>query len=590
MAQPTAEALAFLSPFKERLLNDTELQGAAVRFGVGIVVAAILPLGMTLGYFDLARAHYLAFFAYFFGLSALFFGHIWRYPSTSNLRPYLSVVFDVTTATLAVAASGSAHSPLYPLYLWICITNGVRFGHRQMVVATLLSIAMLNGLFLLQGVWREHLIHVALYSLFLAIFPLYLGGLMKALHRARRDAESASRAKSEFLANMTHELRTPLVGVVGITSLLQGTHLSDEQRAYVRNLKTSTRTLSRTIDDLLDFSRIEAGCIELARRPFSPAAVVGDVKAIMESLAREKGLRLQGETAPGFPAAVLGDDLRFRQILLNLVGNAVKFTERGEIVIRLFPVEKAAGWVRVRMEIEDTGIGMSEAQLAVIFDRFRQGEGSPSRRYQGTGLGTSIAKRLVDLMGGTISVTSQKGVGTCFRLEIPWQTTDERPVRGPSDSIRAALNPEHGKAAEGATAALKGPILLVEDNPINVMAIATLLEKAGYRVDVAKDAYQALAAKPKAEYALVLTDVQMPGMDGPTLTRRWREEGRGRDTPIVALTASASMEDRELCLNAGMNDFLSKPVETELLLAVAGHYCYVAGQRQVEADGSRQSA
>jgi CheY-like chemotaxis protein len=274
---------------------------------------------------------------------------------------------------------------------------------------------------------------------------------------------------------------------------------------------------------------------------------------------------LHAEVERGFPDAVVGDELRFRQVLLNLVGNAVKFTPAGQVTVRARVVSGDAAFLRARFEVEDTGIGMTAGQLAVVFERFRQGDGSSARSYQGTGLGATIAKRLVELMGGSIGVDSEAGKGTRFWFEIPWPAgtlpVEQRPHAEPA----AAMTGPHGAAA--------GPILLVEDNAINAAAIATILRKFGYRVDIARDAAEALAAPAQTRYALIFMDMQLPGMDGPDLARAWRGRLHGAETPIVALTANASMSDRAACLAAGMDDFLTKPVETSRLLAVAGQYC-----------------
>jgi two-component system sensor histidine kinase RpfC len=542
--------------------NDTEFQGALVRLLVGIVVSAILGIGVVLDYFELSIPVYLAFFGYFFALSFAFLAHIFLSRGKPPLRVYCSVLFDITTTTLAVNFTGALSSPAFPLYLWICITNGVRFGHRQMVAAAGTAIVMYNGLLMLRGEWAGHLLHAGAYSVFLAIFPLYLAKLIQALHKAKRDAEAANQAKSDFLANMTHELRTPLVGVNTLSSLLFTTRLDAEQTGYVRTLQESTRLLSSLIEDLLDFSRIEAGRLDLHPQPFAPAQALHGVLEMVRPAAG-RPVTLHAEVAEGFPDAVLGDELRFRQVLLNLVGNAVKFTPAGRVVVRAWVVSGDATRVRTRFEVEDTGIGMTAEQLAIVFERFRQGDSSAARSYQGTGLGATIAKRLVELMGGTIGVDSEAGKGTRFWFEIPWPIAMQ-PLEGPPPAEpAAAVHP-----GEGA-----GPILLVEDNAINAAAIAAILRKFGYRVEVAGDAAEALAAAEQIDYALVFMDMQLPGMDGPDLARAWRARPRGASTPIVALTANASTADRAACLAAGMDDFLSKPVETPRLLAVARQYC-----------------
>ncbi len=547
--------LPLLQQLNLALRSDTEFQGAAVRLLVGVVVSVLLVIGMMTGHFAFTGHIYSAFFFYFFFISFVLAGHIlWRPRRT--WRPYLSILFDITTNTIAVFLTGPVRSLLFPLYLWIIITNGVRFGSRQMIFAAMLAIVMYNGQLMAQGLWAANLLDASVYTLFLAIFPLYFMHTINALHQAQRDAENANRAKSDFLANMTHELRTPLVGVTALSSLLATTSLDHEQQGYVSTLQNSARLLTHLIDDLLDLSRIEAGKFELRSESFKPVKAVEEVVEMLTQLASEKRIKLHHTLDPSL-SEVIGDEIRFKQVLVNLVGNAVKFTNTGEVIVRAECISCIGTGQRMRFEVEDTGIGMSPEQLTRVFERFRQGDNSAARVYQGAGLGTTIAKHLVEMMGGTIGVASEEGKGTrfWFELTLPAITASVTPT---SQTTVPLLQGVHSE-----------PILLVEDNAINSLAIATILRKAGYRVDVAEDGRQALAAQETTRYALVFLDMQLPEMDGPTVARLWREREMGKPIPIIALTANASTKDRDDCLAAGMNDFLSKPVEMAQLLAIA---------------------
>lgn len=541
------------------LHSDTEFQGAAVRLLVGVTVSVVLLIGMWSGQFSLSGRLYGAFALYFYLYSiALAADILWR--PGRLWRPYLSILFDIATTTIALILTGPVHSLFFPLYLWIIVTNGVRFGTDAMVIAAVMAIIMYNGQLLVQGLWWPNMLNAAVYALFLIIFPLYFMQMIRALHQARRDAEQANHAKSEFLANMTHELRTPLAGVTSLSSLLTTTPLNAEQRDYVTTLQSSARLLGRLIDDLLDFSRIEAGKLELRNEPFEPRRAIMEVVEMMSQLAEEKGIALRHVLNPEL-GAVCGDAVRFKQILVNLMGNAVKFTSKGEVVIRAELLSRGRLTQRMRIEVEDTGIGMSSEQLTRVFDRFQQGDTSAARAYQGAGLGTTIAKHLVEMMGGDIGVASEQGKGTRFWFEMALPA---------AESTNVAPMPVVAPSPEGSEV---GPILLVEDNAINAMAIATILRKAGYRVDVAEDGQQALVEQAKKRYPLVFLDMQLPGMDGPTVARCWREDESGAHTALIALTANASTRDRDTCLAAGMDDFLSKPVETSRLLGLAAHYC-----------------
>jgi PAS domain S-box-containing protein len=379
-----------------------------------------------------------------------------------------------------------------------------------------------------------------------------MAALNVELQDQRRRAEQASRHKSEFLAAMSHELRTPLNGVVGFAELLSATALSGEQQAYLTQLRQATEMLLAAISDILDFSKIESGLLELDPQPLDPAALVAGTADIVRATAADKGLELQVRLAPELAPRLRGDAGRVRQVLLNLLNNAVKFTDRGAVRVEARPL---AGGTGLRVAVADTGIGIAPEQQERLFQHFTQADRSITRRFGGTGLGLAICRQLVELMGGTIGVDSEPGRGSLFWFELPL------PVADPAADV-AAPGPALSIGASGAH------VLVVEDAPLNQALAAAMLQRAGYRVSLADDGEQGLAAALDRDFDLILMDVRMPRMDGLEATRRIRAAGgRLAALPIIGATADATVELVEVSREAGMDALLVKPLRAEELWA-----------------------
>lgn len=382
------------------------------------------------------------------------------------------------------------------------------------------------------------------------------------LRQANARLEEISRLKSDFLANMSHELRTPMNAIIGFAELLSETRLDGEQAEYTRTISQSAASLLALVNDILDLAKIEAGKLELEHIPFPLADLVANVAAMFRLAAREKGIQIVCRIDDRLPSRLVGDGNRLRQVLINLVGNALKFTEQGRIEITVEARSEEAGSVVGKFAVLDTGIGIPPERVEAIFDKFTQADGSTTRKYGGTGLGLAICRQLVELMGGRLMVESQPGRGSTFFFLLPLETAPDEGVP-----------PETGKN-DVAGQKKGGRILLVEDNVVNQRLAAILVNREGYETMVAASGGEALDALRQGEFDLVLMDVQMPGMDGMEATRRIRAleadpaarrayaglRDRRHPLPVVGLTAHSRKEDEAACYEAGMNAFLTKPI------------------------------
>ena len=388
--------------------------------------------------------------------------------------------------------------------------------------------------------------------------------LIRRLDTSEKKVRETARIKENFMANMSHEIRTPLNAILGFTNLLKTRQLDNTSTEFVGAIQKAGENLLTIINDILDLSKIEAGMVRIEASPFSVRGLLHSIQTLFSEKVKEKGLVLQAEIAPAVPDTLIGDATRLTQILVNLISNALKFTETGGITIQIYNKDSNQHNIQLGFSIADTGIGIEQHMLGSIFDRFHQAENSITRKYGGTGLGLSIVKDLVLLQGGDITVESERGKGTTFRFFIPYTIASQQVPLPQAVNISEFRSSAHPSVK----------ILVVDDNEMNRSLMEHLFTEWNLSFDMADNGWEALARLQQTDYNLVLMDIQMPEMDGYNATRRIRTE-LGLDVPVIAMTAHALAGERERCLSSGMNEYISKPVNErelyELIIRFADH-------------------
>lgn len=501
-------------------------------------------------------------------------------PQRSDVRRIIGMVADYGLMSMAMSAIGEPMACIYVVIMWVTIGNGLRYGNRYLYLAVAMAVASFSITLMTSEYWIANRgLGIGL-LVGLAAIPLYLSGLLRQLTSTTAEARRASEAKSRFLANMSHEFRTPLNGLSGMTEVLATTRLDAEQRECVNTIQASARSLLSLVEEVLDISAIEAGKLRLDKRDFSLRETLEGISLILQPQARAKHLAYQVDVAPDVPDYLSGDPGHLRQVLLNLAGNAIKFTEAGRVDIRVRLHKNEQGQPkRLSFDIVDTGIGVAPDMRPRLFEAFEQADVGLARRYEGSGLGTTIAKGLVEAMGGSIGYQENAPRGSHFWFELPFVAAavpTSADFGAPAASVPAAAEEVD---TSGNVIAFSDPflrhrarvrgmrILVADDHAANRMVLQRMLQKAGHRVICVDGAEAVLDALAETEFDAVIVDLHMPGMSGLDMLRQLRVmQAGGPRTPVVVLSADVTPESIQRCEQAGARTFLAKPVVANRLL------------------------
>ncbi|MCB1182462.1 response regulator [bacterium] len=500
--------------------------------------------------------------------SVAWYAMVRRYPGACPRRRMVTILTDLGIMTVFMHLGSQHVTSYYPIFLWVIIGNGIRFGTRFLQFGIVAGGFGFGSLLLFNEYWSTHLNLGMGLLVGVIVLPMFFMGVLRRLRQVTdleielARSKLADKAKDQFLATMSHEIRTPMNGVLGMAEALRDTDLDEQQQEHLEIITRSTESLLHIINDILDYSKITANNLTLEEIPFDLKQVLGDVHQLLESTATSKGIKLVFDYPERVPRHFRGDPMRVRQIVLNLVGNAIKFTEKGHVKLSCTTHPKDTSLVR--LVVADTGVGIPEDRLHAVFKQFEQADNSTTRQFGGTGLGLAISRQLALMMGGDISVRSGVGEGSVFTVDLRIERhAPPQPVPAPAVAAAAAESrdarelPQYGFRA-----------LVVEDNKFNQVVMKNLAQRLGITVDMAENGAEALEMVENADYDLVFMDVRMPVMNGHEATRRIRARSDHRaGLPILAVTAEATKNDVAACLESGMNLHLAKPVRVVDLVA-----------------------
>jgi two-component system, sensor histidine kinase RpfC len=566
------------------LAQRAELEQAIIRALIPAVVLVCFGGYLLLGgELSERQVHALWFTIGFFLFAIGLALRILAAHNVSVVRRYVGIVADNAGNTYFMLVAGEQGALVFFVYLFITFGNRLRYGRTYMRVCWGLSLLGFLVVLVLSDFWSQHWWVGGGILLAMVVLPFYVDVLANRTDEAKRQAEHANKAKGRFLANVSHEMRTPLNGVIAMADILRETGLNESQREITETLSNSAQLLLVQIEDVLDMAKIEAGRVQLETSPFDLARLLTSTVKVILPQARYKGLAFHTEIAPLASRWFVGDQHHIRQVVLNLLANAVKFTERGEVVLRARIIDTSNGVSRVRVEIQDTGIGIAPEKQVAIFEPFTQADDSVTRVYGGTGLGTTIARQLVGLMGGELGLESTLGTGSTFWFELPLPQSEPRGIDLVAElaSTVKASNVAHAMAAGVGASVHKirgARVLVAEDNPTNQRVAQLILESGGHVVTIVNNGEAALDALERGGFDLALFDLSMPLVSGLEALKLYRFAS-SKPIPILILSANVTAESIDECQRAGAAEFIPKPLRASYVLdAIERH---LAGESAV---------
>ncbi|MES2536531.1 MAG: ATP-binding protein [Pseudomonadota bacterium] len=545
---------------------DVELDQARIRVIIESLVFVYLLVSYTLDGFTGSEAFTLSYVLGFLLVATWFYMGTQKYPGHYTARKVSVTVMDTIAITLLLYFGGATAAILFPLYLWVTLGSGFRYGRRYLFLSQILSIIAFLILCRVSEFWAGIPETTSVLLATMIVIPLYATNLIGRLTSAVAKAQEASDAKSRFVSNMSHEIRTPLHGIIGIGELLSVRKYDEEYKSLCDALSKSAQALLHLVNDVLDIAKIESGKLEIALTSFDLHALAEDTTRIFFSQAAAKNIQTNLHIDPALQKYWIGDAPHIQQVLMNLIGNAVKFTQKGSVFVKVDLMKAEGTKSVVRFSVEDSGIGISKEFLSKVFERFSQVSDSAGTKYRGTGLGTTVAKQLVEAMGGTINVTSQENIGSVFWFDLPLELSEESRMK-PAESLSLSTFIADTPLRHAYRDQLK--ILVAEDNKTNQMIIRKILEMAGFQFDLVPDGEQALDALLQSEYDIAILDMQMPNLSGIEVCQSYKViNPNDSNIEFVMLSANVDQRDKDLALKVGFSECLPKPLESGRLLGV----------------------